>query len=158
MSPVQTLERLLAFELGDALYALPITAVAEVAEVGAVAAVPTLAAEIGGVVNHHGDALPVVFGDALLEAGGESQTPEHLLVLGEDSDDPDLYGLPVDRIWGLLDGPAVAAVGADVVAERRPIEGRMVNVLDPVRLLEHAGQVVERSMNGSEPTYTGSKS
>jgi len=155
VSPTQTLERLLAFELGGYLYALPITAVAEVAEVGAVAAVPTLDGTIGGVVNHHGDALPVVFGDALLEAGGESQTPEHLLVLGENSDDPDLYGLPVDRIWGLVDGPGVSAVGTEVVAERRPIEGRMVNVLDPVRLLEHAGRVVERSMNGSETAYTG---
>jgi len=152
------LHRLLAFELGEHLYALPITAVAEVAEVGPVAAVPTLPAEIGGVVNHHGDALPVVFGDALLEAGGERQTPKHLLVLGQDSDDPDLYGLPVDRIWRLVEGPAVSAVGPEVVVERRPIEGRMVNVLDPIRLLAHAGRLVERSMNGSYTIETGRES
>ena len=152
---VVDLDRLLAFELGAFLYALPIASVAEVAEVGPVAAVPTLSAEIGGVVNHHGDALPVVFGDALLETGGESQTPEHLLVLGQDFDDPDRFGLPVDRIWGLVDGPAVPAAGAEVVAERRPVEGRMVNVLDPQRLLAHAGRVIERSMNGSHTTRRG---
>jgi chemotaxis signal transduction protein len=138
--------RLLAFELAGALFALPIAEVAEVAEVGELAVVPMLPRSIGGVVNHHGDALFVLDGAMLLEREPASAQPRHLLVLARDPDDPDRFGLPVDRIHGLVDGPAVSSRGPDPIAARRPVDGRVLHVLDPRRLFERAAATVERSM------------
>jgi len=150
--------RLLAFELCGCLYALPIADVAEVTELDQLASVPMVHHRVGGVVNHHGDAVPIVFGDALFD----TQRPRYptvrpLLILAKDPDDPNRYGVPVDRIWGLIDGPPVAAPDADPVAERRPLEGRMVSVLDPKRLLERATELISSSVgNGAaEPIHGG---
>jgi chemotaxis signal transduction protein len=141
-------ERLLAFELAGALYALPITDVAEVTEVGPLCAVPMLPLAVGGVVNHHGDALLVLDGPTLLERTPGGARPSHLLVLARDPDDPARFGLPVDRILGLVDGPAVAARGASPIAQLRPSGGRLLHLLDPRRLLERARATVERAMSG----------
>ena len=62
-------DRLLLFEVGGRHYALPIADVAEGTEGGCIAAVPTLRAAVGGVMNHHGEALPVVRPAALFELG-----------------------------------------------------------------------------------------
>jgi len=145
---VTSADRLLAFELAGALYALPIADIAEVTEVGRLSAVPMLPVAVGGVVNHHGDALLVVNGAALFERAPGPKPPEHLLVLARDPDDPDRFGLPVDRILGLVDGPPVAARGASPVAARRPVGGRLMHVLDARRLLEKAQATIERSMMG----------
>jgi chemotaxis signal transduction protein len=142
--------RMLAFELGSTLFALPISGVVEVAERARVAPVPLLPRASFGVVNHHGDALPVVFGSALLEFSGES-APTRLLVLAGDADDPDRYGLPVDRILGLVAGGAAHSHTESPVAERRPHEGRVLNVLDPRRLLARASALVEESLSGDKP-------
>jgi chemotaxis signal transduction protein len=142
--------RMLAFELGSTLFALPISGVVEVAEVARIAPVPMLPRASFGVVNHHGDALPVVFGGALLEFAGES-APTRLLVLAGDADDPERYGLPVDRILGLVAGDAAPSRSDDAVAERRPHEGRVLNVLDPRRLLTSARALVEGSLSGDRP-------
>jgi chemotaxis signal transduction protein len=142
--------RMLAFELGATLFALPISGVVEVAESARVAPVPFLPRDEFGVVNHHGDALPVVFGRALLEFSGDS-APNHLLVLAGDADDPERYGLPVDRILGLVAGDAAVARSESPVAERRPHEGRVLNVLDPRRLLVRATALVEQSLSGDRP-------
>jgi len=147
--------RLLAFELAGGLFALPIAEVAEVAEVGEVAAVPMLPRAVGGVVNHHGDALLVVDGCVLLERAPAGARPQHLLILARDPDDPDRFGLPVDRIHGLVDGPPVAAHGPSPIAARRPLGGRMLHVLDPRRLFERAAAAVERSMAGGHPMQGG---
>jgi hypothetical protein len=56
----------------------------------------------------------------------------------------------VDRVCGLVDGVGGAAHGADAVVERRPIEGRVVTVLDTVRLVERAAMVIERSVLGAD--------
>jgi hypothetical protein len=103
-----------------------------------------------GVVNHHGDALPVVFGGGLLDFAGAS-APTRLLVLAGDADDPDRYGLPVDRIVGLLPGEAKVARGENPVAERRQHEGRVMSVIDPRRLLACALARVEESLSGAKP-------
>lgn len=142
--------RMLAFELGGTLFALPISGVVEVAESARVAPVPLLPRESFGVVNHHGDALPVVFAGSLLEFSGAS-APTRLLVLAGDADDPERYGLPVDRILGLVPGGGAHARSDDPVAERRPHEGRVLNVLDPRRLLARASALVEESLSGGTP-------
>lgn len=154
MNAASSDDRMLAFELAGALYALPIADVAEVTEVPPVATVPLLPRRVGGVVNHHGDALLVVYGNALLEIEG-SREPEHLLVLARDLDDPDRYGLPVDRIHGLVLGRTAPAAGPGVVVERRPLDGRLMNVLDARRLLQRAASVVEQSMTENVPIHGG---
>jgi chemotaxis signal transduction protein len=149
-------DRLLVFEVGGAHYALPIADVAEVTEVGRIASVPTLSAAVGGVMNHHGDALPVVHRGALLEIGqAPLSEPRNLLVLGRSPDDASRLGLPVDSIVGLVNGSGGTAHGADPVVERRPIGGQLVNVLDPQRLLMRAVQVIEESVMGADAMQGG---
>jgi len=137
-------QRLLTFEVGGAAYALPIAGVLEVAEVEALACVPTLPPGLAGVVNHHGDALPVVDRARLLGLdAAELPEPRNLLVVCARPDGARL-GVPVDRVLGLVDGPAALRSGDGPVAERRSIEGRLVNLVDPEWLVERARQVIER--------------
>jgi chemotaxis signal transduction protein len=144
-------ERLLTFEVGTSLYALPIAGVIEVAEVGHLACIPTLPLHIGGVVNHRGDALPVLRRSSLLEVDEAAlPAPTHVLVVTDRPTGGACLGLPVDRVVGLVDGEAAAARGPDPVAERRPIDGRVASVLDPARLIARAREVIERSLVRSE--------
>jgi len=144
-------DRLLVFEVGEALYALPIADITEVTEVGRIASVPSLRAAVGGVMNHHGDVLLVVHREALFEVGeGSLSEPQNVLVLGKSLDDPSRLGLPVDAIIGMVDGPGGVPNGTDVVVDRRPLGGRLVNVLDPQRLLMRAVQVIEESVVGAD--------
>jgi len=144
-------ERLLLFEVGGSRYALPIAGVIEVAEVARLACIPSLPVRVGGVVNHRGDALPVLRRSALLDVD-EAALPEptHLLVVSDRPTGGARLGLPVDRIVGLVDGTAAVARGAQTVAERRPIDGRVTSVLDPQRLVARAQEVIERSLVRSE--------
>ena len=145
-------DRLLAFELAGALYALPIMDVAEVTDVPDIAAVPMLSAEIGGVVNYHGDALPVVYGRALFELEQEC-VHHHLLVLAKDLDDPKRYGLPVDQIRGLVDDrPGRNRTPGSVICERRPHGDRLMSVLDPDELFKRAASMIELSMAPHGPS------
>ena len=59
-------DRLLMFLFDDVRYALPIAWVIEVAEKDRVTSVPSLALPIGGVMNWHGEALPLVSTELLL--------------------------------------------------------------------------------------------
>ena len=144
-------ERLLTFEVGRSLYALPISGVIEVAEVGRLACIPSLPLQVGGVVNYRGDALPVLRRASLLDVD-EAALPEpaHVLVVTDRVTGGAGFGLPVDRIVGLVDGAAAVACGAHPVAERRPIDGRVANVLDPKRLVARAQDAIERSLVRSE--------
>ena len=140
-------QRLLTFEIGSAAYALPIADVLEVAEVTQTACIPTLPRQVAGVVNHHGDALPVISREALFElSGDELPQPQHLLVVGERPADAGRLGLPVDRVLGLADGP-VAGRATELVAGRRPIDGRVVHILSTSQLLARASQAIERAVD-----------
>jgi chemotaxis signal transduction protein len=140
-------DRLLAFELCGTLFALPIADVAEVTDLVELAHVPMVHRKVGGVVNHHGDAVPIVYGDALFETERTLYPRSRpLLILAKDPDDPNRYGVPVDSIWGLIDGPPAIARGEGPIAERRPEGGRMVSILDPKSLLERAMEVIATSV------------
>lgn len=144
-------QRLLAFEVGGSAYAVPIADVSEVADIGRIAAVPTIPMHVGGVMNHQGDALPVVQPGVLFEVPPERLgAPQHVLVLALAPEDHGDLGVPVDRILGLVDGAGGVARGPDGVVERRPIDGRVVSVLDARRLLERAAETIERSVLGTE--------
>jgi chemotaxis signal transduction protein len=137
-------EKLVTFEVGDAAFALPIRDVLEVAEVGRTTLVPTLPPEVGGVVNHHGDALPVLARGVLFEGAGPGRA-QHLLVLGgRPGDAAGRLGLPVDRILGIVPGRGGATRDPSGVVERRPMDGRVVSILDTRRLLERAAATLAR--------------
>ena len=54
-------------------------------------------------------------------------------------------GMPVDRVIGLVDlelGDGRSASG-ELVVDRRPIDGRIVHILDPVALVARAEEVIE---------------
>jgi chemotaxis signal transduction protein len=147
VATLATHERLLTFEVAGSIYALPIACVVEVSEVGPLACIPLLPLHTAGVVNYHGDALPVLRRSALLGVD-EAALPEphHVLVLAARPTGGPRLGLPVDRIVGLVDGAPAAAGGADLVAEQRSIDGRVVFVLDPSRLVDSARTVIEHSL------------
>ena len=161
-------ERLLTFEVDQGLYALPIRGVLEVAESALVTSVPMLSRDRCGVMNWHGDALPVISPEILLQgatsvsdedaAEAELRTPEsidddtpgeaepgakpHVLVVSDRGELPKL-GLPIDSVQGLVDGVIGRTRGLDLVLERRSIDGRVVCVLDPRGLVNRAEAVIE---------------
>ena len=142
-------DRLLMFEIGASLYAVPIDGVLEVAEVAELACIPTLPRDVAGVINYRGDALPVVRRERLLEAGSQA-SPEHVLVISDRPSSPPSLGLNVDRVLGLVDGERAVARGPDPVAEKRPMEGRLVHILDPARLVARAREVIEDALARGE--------
>jgi purine-binding chemotaxis protein CheW len=140
-------DRLLTFEVAGDFYAIPIAGVLEVADAGRVTCIPTLPTSMGGVINYHGDALPVLNCSSLFDVNdselGESGT---ILVVSGRVGESARLGIPIDRVLGLVDGAAAAMSGAKAVAERRSIQGRVASVLDPQRLVSQARDVIESSL------------
>ena len=145
-------ERLLTFEIAGHIYALPIDGILEVAEGSEPSVVPTLSAAHAGVMNWHGEALPVVAGQMLLGAtsprDGEptaALASGHVLVISDRRDEVPRLGLPVDAVLGLVHavGPSRSESGSEVVIERCSIDGRVLSVLDPQRLIERAREMIE---------------
>lgn len=134
--PVPT--RIILFEVGEALYGFPIADVLEVLENRTPSGIPTLAPEIGGVVNHHGETLPVIASGALFEGIASTAVAEHLLVLGGTGSDAGQLGIPVERVLGLADAPLDDTPSHDWIRARVTIEGRVVAVLDGARCLARA--------------------
>ena len=142
MNPAE--HRLLTFEIGDALYAIPIAGVLEVADAGRLGCIPTLPPHVGGVMNHHGDALPVLRRAPLLEsAAPESEQAEQILVITDAVAREAQLGIAVDRVLGLVEGDGALARGSDPVAERRTLAGRVASIVDPQRLVARAREVIE---------------
>ena len=156
--PLEGGDRLLTFEFEDVRYALPIAWVLEVAEKDRVTSVPSLALPMGGVMNWHGEALPLIATELLLgrdrdEAGatpfGAATTvgfaQEQVLVLASNPGSAACLGMPVDRVIGLIEGGGeiTPSAGESLVVERRPIDGRIIHVLDPAFLVARGGEVVE---------------
>jgi len=140
-------ERLLTFEVAGDFYAIPISGVLEVANAGRVTCIPTLPTSVGGVINHHGDALPVLNCASLFDVD-ESRLgdPSTILVISERAGESARLGIQIDRVLGLVDGVAAAMSGAKEIAERRSIQGRVASVLDPQRLVGKARDVIESSL------------
>jgi chemotaxis signal transduction protein len=147
-TPSESHDRLLTFEIAGTLYALPIAGVVEVTEVeDDFAAIPTLPAEVGGVINFHGDALPVLTSAALLGIeGAEPKTPMQVVVVTDRPTEQARLGLPVDEILGFVDGPKVTARGSGPVVERRAMDGRVANILDPARLVAKAAATIATTL------------
>lgn len=154
-------DRLLMFLFEDVRYALPIAWVVEVAEKDRVTSVPSLALPIGGVMNWHGEALPLIATELLLgrhrdEAGatpfGAATTvgyaQDQILVVADKPGSLARLGMPVDRVIGLVPGQGYdARKGEGLVVERRPVDGRIVHILDPVALVARGAEVIESATN-----------
>ena len=144
-------ERLLTFLVGGGVYALPIASVLEVAEAGGDACIPSVPTRTARVMNHHGDALPVVRSAVLLGLDEASvPPPEHVLVIASGVTSAPSLGLPVDRILGLVDGAGASARDQEPIAERRSMDGRVANVLDAHRLVAKAREVIEQALGRGE--------
>jgi chemotaxis signal transduction protein len=143
-------ERLLVFEIGSALFALPIHGVLEVADLAGRACIPTVPPRVAQVVNFRGDALPLVEGRHLLPLeGGAQPGAASVLVLSDRAAPVPRLGLPVDRVLGLVEGAGGKAAGRDPVAERRPWRGRLMHVVDPARLVARAQEIIQDSLGAS---------
>jgi chemotaxis signal transduction protein len=167
-------DRLLTFEVASAVYGLPISVVLEVAEADRATCVPGLPLELVAVMNWHGDALPLVASEELLaglgeDSGGDDELPvdlasdeaavadvghgailkEQILVVSDGGDESAALGMPVDRVIGLVNGTSRSSRSANVVAERRSVDGRVVHVLDPCRLVARAGELIERAVGAT---------
>jgi len=143
MSATASPTRLILFEVGGAPYALPIEDVLEVRERGEHVAVPSLPPTVAGVINHHGEALPVIAAAALFDGVAELESSEHLLVLTARNREAGQLGLPVDRVLGLADAPLGAGATGGWIRERLALRGRVVGVLDAERTLERAEQIFQ---------------
>jgi len=147
-------DRLLAFEVNRSLYALPIGSVLEVAEADRATCVPGVRTDVAGVMNWHGDPLPLIASDRLLATGAAvpvddrsavegSVLRQQVLVLSDRGDESARLGMPVDRVVGLIEGRAPLGRATEIVMERRPVDGRVVAVLDPRLLVARAGDIIE---------------
>jgi chemotaxis signal transduction protein len=102
------------------------------------------------VINFHGDALPVLRSGALLGVEGAApKTPAQVVVVTDRPTERARLGLPVDDILGFVNAPRVTGRGAGPVAERRSIDGRVANILDPARLVAKAESVIECALDGT---------
>jgi chemotaxis signal transduction protein len=160
-------QRLLLFELAGHVYGLPISGILEVFEASEPCGVPTLPATLAGVMNWHGEALPVVApGVVVADIDSEpidptQAEPEHgervgaattmaarmqqvLVIADRDSELPKL-GLMIDAVLGLVDATGRVHPGAatSVVFERRSIAGRGGSVLDPRARVARARSAIE---------------
>jgi len=137
---------MMLFEVAGTTYALPISEVLEVVEQRGTCCVPTLPKDRGCVMNWHGEALPVVAPHLLL--GGapiverDEEGLQSFLVVSDRPDAGAQLGLPVDGVCGLVDGEVGRALGDDVVVEQRPLDGRLVNLINPQRLVARAEEVI----------------
>lgn len=147
----------LRFLVRDQAFALPLEAVAEVANAAAPHLIPQVPRELGGVVNFRGEPLPALDAAALLgaESGGARR---HLVVLGDARLRLGLLVSEVVRIERSLDGAAGIAE-----AEPRPPEfaewvrfgGELLGLIAPEELLEHARKLLteQRIEGGTMPWH-----
>ena len=57
-------------------------------------------------------------------------------------------GMPVDRVIGLVPGQGFdARKGEGLIVERRPVDGRIVHILDPAALVARGAEVIESATN-----------
>lgn len=156
--------RLLTFEAAGELYALPIDEILEVSETSEIASIPTVPRSFGGVMNHRGDALPVLSLQVLLgsdarpesaSSAGTGLEARHLLVLSRDDDHSPKLGLPVDSVQGFVNAPTESEKCEGVVKERFSLEGRDVVVIDSRQLMARATSVIEGECTAVHPTTGG---
>ncbi len=131
---------LLSLRLGDALYALPVEAVAEVLPALPVEPVPGCPEFIRGVIFVRGHLIPVLDAAERLGLKGHRRAPDpHIVCLRT----KDRYiGLEVDEALDLMDVTGRTPLPAGEVGAREgflagllELDGKVIRVLDPERIV-----------------------
>lgn len=142
--------RMILFEVSGTTFAIPIADVLEVVETAPGAGIPGLPRRLAGVMNHHGDALPILSREALFDVSGSNLPPaRHVLVLAARGGESGHLGVPVDRVVGLADAALGPPQGAGLVVERLSLRDRVTSVIEARRLVGRAAALIEVS---STPT------
>ena len=138
--------RLVLFEVSGTTFALPIADVLEVMEMAPTAGIPGLPRRLAGVMNHHGEVLPVVSREALFDVPEAKLFPaRHVLVLAERGGEAGHLGVPVDGVVGLADAVLGPPQGSGLVVERLPLRDRVTSVIEARRLVARAAALIEVS-------------
>lgn len=132
--------RLVVFSLGGEEYGVPITLVQEIIRHTPPRSIPGSAPDVEGVINLRGRIIPVVDLRSRFGVGGERPAEAKVVIVALD----DLtVGVVVDEVREVLTLPAdvceAAPPGTDdseFVEAVGKLEGRLVVVLDMVRLLD----------------------
>lgn len=150
-------ERLLIFEVAGVVYAFPIRDILEVSELEPIVGVPMLDKEVGGVMHHHGDALPVLRRSALFDlTGAEERAAQHVLVLiGHSEDASGVLGVPADRVLGIVDSPVLIRRQGEFIAERFTLDNRLVHVLDTSCVLIRAQEIINQRAGAVDSVHGG---
>ncbi len=132
--------RLVVFTLADEEYGVPITMVQEIIRHSRPRPIPGGPAHVQGVINLRGRIIPVVDLRARFGLHGERPAEEKVVIVALDEL---IVGVVVDEVREVLSvdpevcEPAPPGTdGADYVDAVGKLEGRLVVVLDMVRLLD----------------------
>ncbi len=135
------LRNVIVCAVGSARYAVELRWVREVVTLGFVTAVPTAPPAVGGVCNLHGAILPVLDVSVLLDGapGPPARQGDGALVLEAEGTVCALRVDQVDHVATLLetDGQVVDSAGRPLV------------LLDPVRLVRRAVELVSQTSESS---------
>jgi purine-binding chemotaxis protein CheW len=133
----------LCFQVGEALYALPLGPVAQVLRFENVTPVPMASGFVEGILNMGGEVVPVI--NLRLRFGlgrGQPSRRNRVLVVERDGVK---HGLLVDGVKGILEledasilsgGPPLAGLKAELVAGIAKVREHLVIILEGGRLLE----------------------
>lgn len=125
------------FKRHEQLFAVSVPDVAEVIEVPAKTRVPATAQVVAGVINHHGDILPVLEIDTLLEITDDTSHPSEKETIGFIVGEGDgRMVVPIDATLGLVQLPIEGEKGKGFIRTTVVVEQQVIAVLDIKRLLE----------------------
>jgi chemotaxis signal transduction protein len=147
---VAELRNVIVFALGAVRYALELRWVREVVTLGFVTNVPSAPTVLGGVCNLHGTILPVVDLGALLGGplGPTARQGDGALVLELEGVVCALRIDQVEHVASLYETGGAVIDGA----------GRSLTLLDPVRLVRRALELVTEAGAGvPEPPHAGGR-
>lgn len=137
------------------LFAVSIPDVAEVIEVPSKTRVPATAHVVAGVINHHGDILPVLQIDTLLEIADDASHPSEKEAIGFIVGEGDgRMVVPIDATLGLVQLPAEGQKGEGLIRKTVVVEDQAIAVLDVKRMMETVETTV-RAGWGTTDTSVG---
>ena len=122
---------------------MSVAEVAEVIEIPTKSRVPATATVVDGVINHHGDILPVLDVDALLAIKADSNHRADGAAIGFIVGEGDgRMVLPIDATLGLAQLPLEGEKGEGLIERTVVVEGRVIAVLDVRQIVESVEEAV----------------
>jgi len=121
----------LLFRRHSRLFAVPVVDVAEMIEIPSSTRVPATPAVVTGVINHHGDILPVVDPDVLLDISSDERRHHSGDTIGFIVGEQDArLVIPIDATLGLFQLPREGNAGDGLIRKTVVVEDRAIAVLD----------------------------